>query len=85
MLSHDQPFGYGDVLELGSAPWADGSHIGNKPLVKAVLEKQPKLMLAGHLHSTDHSCIKIGDTKRYNVSIKNERYEPVYDPLTIKI
>ena len=85
LLSHDQPFGYGDVLELGSAPWADGSHIGNKPLVKAVLEKQPRLMLTGHLHSTDHSCIEIGNTKRYNVSIKNERYEPVYDPLTIEI
>ena len=26
-----------------------------------------------------------GSTKHYNVSIKNEKYEPVYNPLTIEI
>lgn len=85
LLVHDQPFGYGDILEKDSVPWADGSHIGNKPLTKAVLEKQPKYMFTAHLHSCTHKCVKIGKTERYNVSIKDERYDPVYDPLIIEI
>lgn len=84
LLSHDQPFGYGDII-LEDIYWNTGEHIGNKPLAKAILEKQPKYLFCGHLHSTDHSCIEIGNTKRYNVSIKSEKYEPVYDPLVIKI
>lgn len=85
LLVHDQAFGYGDVLEIDSAPWADGTHIGNKPLAKAVLEKQPRYMFTAHLHTCTHECVEIGETKRYNVSIKNERYEPVYDPLILEI
>lgn len=85
LLVHDQAYGYGDCLEIGSAPWADGSHIGNKPLARAVLEKQPRYMFTAHLHSCMHDCIEIGSTKRYNVSIKDERYDPVYDPLVLDI
>lgn len=85
LLVHDQCFGYGDILEVGSAPWADGTHIGNKQLTKAVLEKQPKYMFTAHLHSCAHNCVEIGETKRYNVSIKDERYDPVYDPLVLDI
>lgn len=85
LLTHDQPFGYGDVILDEDCLWADGSHIGNKPLLKAVLGKQPKFMFTGHLHSTEHACVEIGNTKRYNVSIKNEKYEPVYDPLILEI
>lgn len=85
LLSHDQPYGYGDVLLQEDYRWADGSHIGNKPLLKAILEKKPKLQLNGHLHSCDHSMIEIGDTKHYNVSIKDEKYLPVYEPLYIEI
>lgn len=84
LLSHDQPFGYGDII-LEKIYWNTGEHIGNKPLAKAILEKQPKYLFCGHLHSTDHSCIEIGNTKRYNVSIKSEKYEPVYDPLYIEV
>lgn len=85
LLTHDQPYGYGDVLLQENCVWADGSHIGNKSLAKAVLEKQPKYMFTAHLHSTDHSCVEIGITKRYNVALKNENYEPVYKPLYIEI
>lgn len=84
LLTHDQPYGYGDQL-LDNVYWNTGEHIGNKQLAKAVLEKQPSYMLVGHLHSTTHECVEIGKTKRYNVSIKNESYEPIYDPLILDI
>lgn len=84
LLSHDTPFGYNDII-LDNVPWADGSHIGNKPLTMAILEKQPSYVFCGHLHSTDHSMIEINNSKKYNVSIKDEKYNPVYDPLIIEI
>lgn len=85
LMTHDQPYGYGDVLLQKDCPWANGEHIGNKPLAKIILEKQPKYLFCAHLHSTDHSCIEISKTKRYNVSLKDERYQPVYKPLYLTI
>lgn len=84
LLSHDTPYGYNDII-LDNVPWADGSHIGNKPLTLAILEKEPSYVFSGHLHSVDHSMIEIGKSKKYGVSIKNEKYEPVYDPLYLNI
>ena len=84
LLTHDQPYGWGDIL-MDNVIWNTGEHIGNKPLAKIILEKKPRFQFNGHLHSCDHSLIEIGDTKHYNVSIKNEKYEPVYNPLVIEI
>ena len=85
LLVHDQCYGYGDVLLQKNCPWANGKHIGNKPLTKAVLEKQPRYLFTAHLHSTDHNCIMINNTKRYNVSLKDENYQSVYEPLYLEI
>lgn len=84
LITHDQPYGYNDII-LDDVPWANNSNIGNKPLAKAILEKQPKIQVNGHLHSCDHSMIEIGATKHYNVSLKNEMYEIVYKPLVLNI
>ena len=84
LISHDNPYGYGDIV-LQECPWADGSHIGNIPLAKAIEEKQPKYQFNGHLHSCEHSLIMIGNTKHYNCSIKDEQYNPVYEPLYLEI
>lgn len=84
LISHDNPYGYGDIV-LQECPWADGSHIGNIPLAKAIEEKQPKYQFNGHLHSCNHSLIMIGNTKHYNCSIKDEQYNPVYEPLYLEI
>lgn len=84
LLSHDQPFGYGDVI-LQDIEWNEGDHIGNKPLLEAVFVKQPKYMFCGHLHSTTHDCVQIAQTKRYNVSLKDEYYNMIYEPLYLDI
>ena len=38
-----------------------------------------------NLHSTTHQCVKIGETRRYNVSISDEHYNPVYSLLKLEI
>lgn len=84
LLTHDQPYGWGDII-MDNVIWNTGEHIGNKPLAKAILQKRPRFQFNGHLHSCDHNLIEIGETKHYNVSIKNEKYEPVYDPLVVEV
>lgn len=84
LLSHDQPYGYGDIV-LQEVYWNEGKHIGNKPLLEAVFVRQPRYMFCGHLHSTTHQCVEIVKTKRYNVSLKDEYYDVVYKPLYLDI
>lgn len=84
LLTHDQPYGYGDIV-LQHTYWNTGESIGNKPLLEAVLMKQPKYMFCGHLHTSTHDCVNINTTKRYNVSIKDENYEVAYEPLYLEI
>lgn len=84
LLSHDQPYGYGDII-LQEIYWNEGEHIGNKPLLETVFVRQPRYMFCGHLHSTTHKCVEIVQTKRYNVSLKDEYYDMVYEPLYLDI
>ena len=84
LLCHDAPYGCSDVI-MDDVFWANGEHIGCKSLAETVSEKKPKLLLHGHLHSTNHDLEKFGDTDVYNVSLLNESYKMVYKPLYIEI
>lgn len=85
LITHDAPFGRNDVLLQEDCVWADGSHIGNVPLVEAVKEKKPKYHFTGHLHSTDHELKDYDGTKTACVSLLNENYKMVYQPLYLTI
>ncbi len=85
LVTHDQPYEYGDILLQEDCPWADGNHIGNKPLLDAILEKQPRFQFNGHLHSCSHDKIMINNTAHYNVSMKDEKYNITYESLYLEI
>ena len=85
LLTHDAPYGTSDVILQKDVPWASKDHIGCHPLKDAVETKKPDILLHGHLHSTNHELEMLGDTKVYNVSVVDERYERVYEPLYIEI
>ena len=82
LITHDAPYGVSDVL-LQSGYTKE--HIGNKPLREAILEKEPKYVLHGHLHSTSHEFELLGSSKVVNCSIKDEQYQLVYDPIYFEI
>ena len=82
LITHDAPYGVSDVL-LQSGYTKE--HIGNKPLTKAILEKEPRYVLHGHLHSTSHEFELLGSSKVVNCSIKDEQYQLVYDPIYFEI
>ena len=84
LLTHDAPYGVSDIC-LEPTPWNTGEHIGNSQLEEAIIEKKPTFNLHGHLHSANHNYEMLGNTKVYNVSIKNEKYKVSYNPLIIEI
>ena len=84
LLTHDSPYGTSDVI-LQDVPWKNGEHIGCHPLGDAVDAKMPSILFHGHLHSTNHNLEKRGEVNVYNVSIVNEEYKHVYEPLYLEI
>ena len=84
IMSHDAPYGCSDIL-LQDVYWNTREHIGNKPLAQVILDIQPKYLLHGHLHSTNHEEEKLGETRVYNVSITDEHYNYVYKPLIFNV
>lgn len=81
VITHDAPFGVSDIcLQLNNQ-----TNIGNPELTQAIKEKQPKLLLHGHLHSSNHNIEKLENTSIYNVSLLDENYKMIYKPLYLEL
>ena len=85
LMTHDRPYGVGDVLLDKECYWWSPDHIGNPELAEAILKKKPKYNLGGHLHSTSHEFETIGETKTRCVSILGEDYKVRYEPLYMEL
>ncbi len=85
VLSHDAPYGISDVLLQKDCLWADGTHIGNKSLRKFIDSAKPSYVFQGHLHSCNHLKTMHDNTAVYCVSLLDENYEMVYEPLYIEL
>lgn len=86
LLSHDAPNinDVGTILE--TTRWSDGKlKVGNDQLTEAILNRNIKLSLAGHIHSGNHNLTeyKPGCFIR-NISILNEKYEFLNEPFYFK-
>ena len=84
LLTHDVAYGYADQ-SLQDIGWGTEEHFGTVELRDAILEKKPKYHFSGHIHTADHNLIMIGDTKHYNVSYIDEKYNPAFKPLYLDI
>ena len=73
LVTHAPPKGEGLELDHDTS---FNNHFGSEALTKAILEKKPKIVLCGHVHSGSHKPVKIGDSIVMNVSrIDDDRYE----------
>lgn len=85
LMTHDAPAiqGHG-VIRMG--PWK-GEDAGNKILAKAIKQKEPKLVLYGHIHSSSHTLTKMykKNTKLRCVSLLDEEYYPSYGPYVFEM
>ena len=97
LITHGPPEGILDQAHPGSIGVLSGSmivspseHCGCEELRKTVDRISPKVHIFGHIHgsyghdkSLDYYAPKI--TNFYNVSICNEKYNPVNDPVLIEL
>lgn len=83
LISHDAPYGCSDIC-FENVYWR-GEHIGCVPLRDIILEKSPKMVFHGHLHSSNHEIEMLGKSEIVNCSLLNENYELGYDPLVIEV
>lgn len=76
------PVGFLDVsLEYGK----DSTRFGSTELAAEVYQKQPKIVICGHIHSGDHNVVHFNGTELYNVSRLGEDYQIHYEPKILTI
>lgn len=68
-----------------SLQWGGQEAFGSSELTEALFNSQPKYAFCGHIHTGGHECFNVYNTKCYNVSRLDERYEIAYEPLILEI
>ena len=63
----------------------DSEHFGSPELTEAIMEKRPRLVFCGHIHTGQHGGADFGTGRIYNVSRLDERYEVAYEPTWVEV
>lgn len=92
LITHGPPLGILDTLRQAGPVEENGKisyresvlHLGNEELYQAVVIKQPKVHVFGHIHD-GYGRFKMGPTLFANVSTCTESYAPVNPPVIIEI
>jgi Icc-related predicted phosphoesterase len=86
VISHDAA----DINNLGLVPpnvWHPDSSVnaGNKVLAEFIKLNKPKYYFCGHIHEGNHHVTEIDGTTMANVSLLDDSYQMVYEPLYLDI
>lgn len=86
VFSHDAA----DINNLGLVPpnaWHPYSseNAGNEVLANEIKLKKPSYYFCGHIHEGNHHVTEIDGTTMANVSLLNDQYKMVYEPLYLNI
>ena len=85
VISHDAF----SVNNYGIVPpnmWHDKPiNAGNEILTKMILERKPTYAFCGHIHEGNHNLEEYDGVKMANVSLLDDKYNIVYEPLYLDI
>ncbi len=82
LLSHQPPLGTCDLATKKTE--GRQVHEGSEALLDAIGDKQPRVVVCGHLHG-GFGKASIGATEVYNVAVLNEAYQPTNQPTVIRL
>lgn len=85
LITHTPPHISRECCIDRSMQWGGSEAFGSSELANEIDLKKPKYAFCGHIHSGDHNMIEFGETKIYNVSRLDEKYEIGYEPLILEI
>ena len=85
-----------DVLVTHSPPHIPGSdvdrsiqtdseHFGSGELTEAIIDKRPRFVFCGHIHTGQHGDVDFEGSRIYNVSRLDENYEIAYEPTWVEL
>lgn len=83
LITHGPPYGYCDTTD----PFWGGEHVGSQTLTNKLLYgnyKNLKLHVFGHIHPA-YGKISLGDRTFANVTLVNNKYEPVNQPMFFEV
>jgi Icc-related predicted phosphoesterase len=78
LVLHGPPYKHGDFSPL------ERVHTGSYSLLQKIMQIQPKLVIAGHIHS-GYGKYEIGNSIFLSCSFVDESYNPFYDIQTIDL
>lgn len=78
LVSHGPPMGFGDMVPY------NGQRVGSIPLANRIREVKPKHVICGHIHDC-YGPYRMENTDIHNVSICNERYNPINQPVVLVV
>ena len=84
LMSHTPPK-LNDCGKVLQACYSMGKDFGCTELRDAILERDVRWSISGHVHSGNHSVTEYNNTKFSNVSLKDEDYHIWYSPLVFTI
>lgn len=84
ILSHGPCNGISDVV-LENPGWCSNGHLGSRMMNEVIEILKPKYFIFGHIHSANHNAVKFKDTTYACVSLVNEDYNVVNDPLEFEL
>lgn len=81
LITHDAAYGRNDIcFQLNN-----NNHIGNVTLARVLEVKKPKYHFTGHLHSSNHILTDYNGTQTACVSLLDENYSLVFNPLYLTV
>lgn len=85
LITHDAPMLCGiGFIHHQDVSWGN-QEAGNKILADVILNKKPKYVFSGHIHSGQHELQECDGIKLANTSIVDEKYNVYYKPLILDI
>ena len=83
LISHSPPRIPGSDVDRSLQ--TDSEHFGSSELTAAIVEKRPRFVFCGHIHTGQHGGVDFQDSRIYNVSRLDERYEIAYEPTWVEV
>ena len=63
----------------------NSEHFGSHELTEAIINKRPRFVFCGHIHTGLHGGVDFESCRIYNVSRLDERYEIAYEPTWVEV